>query len=45
VSDRNESEFAKRAEYDREYEQSVTFLTDLRLILATLRVVFKGTGY
>jgi exopolysaccharide production protein ExoY len=45
VSDRNESEFAKRADYDREYERSVTFLSDARLILATLRVVFKGTGY
>ncbi len=45
VSDRNESEFAKRADYDREYERSVTFLSDIRLILATLRVVLKGTGY
>jgi exopolysaccharide production protein ExoY len=45
VSDRNESEFAKRAEFDREYERSVTLLSDMRLILATLRVVFKGTGY
>jgi exopolysaccharide production protein ExoY len=45
VSDRNESEFAKRAEFDREYERSVTFLSDARLILATLRVVLKGTGY
>lgn len=45
VSDRNEVEFSKRAEFDREYEEDISLLTDLRLLLATTRVVIKGTGY
>jgi lipopolysaccharide/colanic/teichoic acid biosynthesis glycosyltransferase len=45
VSDRNEVEFSKRAEFDREYEEDISLLTDLGLLLATMRVVIKGTGY
>lgn len=45
VSDRNEVEFSKRAEFDRAYEESVSLLTDFKLLLATTRVVIKGTGY
>jgi lipopolysaccharide/colanic/teichoic acid biosynthesis glycosyltransferase len=45
VSDRNNCTFAARAEYDRLYDQSLSFGTDLRLILATVRVVLHGTGY
>jgi lipopolysaccharide/colanic/teichoic acid biosynthesis glycosyltransferase len=45
VSDRNESEFAKRVEFDMAYDDSLSFTTDLRLILATVRVVVRGTGY
>jgi lipopolysaccharide/colanic/teichoic acid biosynthesis glycosyltransferase len=45
VSDRNESAFAKRAEYDREYDRTVSLLTDARIIWATFRAVFRATGY
>ncbi|MFN0113323.1 MAG: sugar transferase [Paracoccaceae bacterium] len=45
VSDRNESEFAKRVDFDRQYDETLSFKTDIRLILATLKVVFKATGY
>lgn len=45
VSDRNEVEFSKRAEFDRAYEESVSLLTDFKLLLATTRVVIRGTGY
>ncbi|MCB2135423.1 MAG: sugar transferase [Rhodobacteraceae bacterium] len=45
VSDRNEVEFSKRADFDREYDRTLSFTNDLRLIFATLRVVLKGTGY
>lgn len=45
VSERNEVEFSKRAEFDREYEENVSLLTDLRLLAATTRVVIRGTGY
>jgi lipopolysaccharide/colanic/teichoic acid biosynthesis glycosyltransferase len=45
VSDRNESEFAKRVEYDQMYNETVSFKTDVYLIFATFRVVFKATGY
>jgi exopolysaccharide production protein ExoY len=44
VSDRNESTFAQRAEFDAAYEQKVTFLTDVRVIFATVGVVLRGTG-
>lgn len=45
VSDRNECEFSKRAEFDRDYERNLSFATDVRLLVATIRVVCKGTGY
>lgn len=45
VSDRNECTFAQRAEFDRLYDLTLSFPTDLRLVLATVRVVLKGTGY
>jgi lipopolysaccharide/colanic/teichoic acid biosynthesis glycosyltransferase len=45
VSVRNESSFAQRAEFDRQYDQRVTFFGDLGLILRTLYVVMRGTGY
>lgn len=45
VSDRNEVEFSKRAEFDREYEATLSFVNDLKLLLATARVVVRGTGY
>jgi exopolysaccharide production protein ExoY len=45
VSARNDSSFADRASYDTEYDLDLSLTTDLRLILATLRVVMKATGH
>jgi len=45
VSDRNDSEFAKRADFDREYDHSISFSTDVGLLMKTVGVVIKGTGY
>lgn len=45
VSDRNECTFAQRADYDRQYDMSLSLPTDARLVLATVSVVLKGTGY
>lgn len=44
VSDRNASTFAQRAEFDATYEQTVSFVTDMRLMIATVGVVLRGTG-
>ena len=44
VSRRNESTFAARAEYDAAYERAVSFRTDVRVLLATVRVVLSRTG-
>lgn len=45
VSDRNESAFSKRAQYDSEYDEKLTFAMDIWLLWSTVRVVLKGTGY
>ncbi len=45
VSDRNASSFASRATFDDAYERDVTMANDFRIILATIRVVFRATGY
>jgi len=45
VSERNESEFAKRAEHDRQYDEEMSFLTDIKYLVRTVGVVVKGTGY
>jgi lipopolysaccharide/colanic/teichoic acid biosynthesis glycosyltransferase len=45
VSDRNECGFAKRADFDLEYHHSLSFLNDLRLLMRTVAVVLRGTGY
>lgn len=45
VSDRNEVEFSKRAEFDSDYDRTLSLTTDLKLLIATIRVVVKGTGY
>lgn len=44
VSARNESSFADRARYDAEYLEGLSFVSDLRLLAATVRVVFRSTG-
>ena len=44
VSARNESTFAERARYDREYDRDLSFWTDLSILIRTLRVVALATG-
>lgn len=44
VSDRHESTFIARAKFDADYDRKVSFLTDLKLILNTVLVVFRCTG-
>lgn len=45
VSARNTSSFAERAVFDADYGQKVSFAEDVRILAATVRVVFRGTGY
>ncbi len=45
ISDRNECTFARRAEYDSEYDDILSFGTDLSLIAKTFGAVARGTGY
>ena len=45
VSERNGTTFADRARFDAEYDRTLSFRNDLRLLLATVRVVLRATGY
>ena len=45
VSKRNESTFADRARLDTDYAADISVANDIKLLLATVRVVLKGTGY
>lgn len=44
VSDRNDSTFAQRAEFDASYKKDLSLMTDLRVLFATVGVVLRGTG-
>ncbi|MFN3577820.1 MAG: sugar transferase [Tabrizicola sp.] len=44
ISDRNQSTFAQRAEFDAEYERNLSFFMDLKILLATVGVVLRATG-
>lgn len=44
VSERNSTTFAARAEYDREYRETVGLRTDVLTIARTFRVVARCTG-
>lgn len=44
ISERNNCTFAGRASYDNRYAQSISAGTDLRILLQTVSVVFRGTG-
>jgi lipopolysaccharide/colanic/teichoic acid biosynthesis glycosyltransferase len=44
VSERNGCSFAERAMYDTRYAGMMSFGTDLRILLMTPLVVFRGTG-
>lgn len=45
VSSRNEASFADRALFDDQYALKISFFTDLRLLLKTVQVVWRATGY
>lgn len=45
VSKRNESTFADRARFDTQYDRRLSMMTDIKLLLATVRVVLRGTGH
>ena len=45
IRDRNGSTFASRAAYDTRYARRLSFVTDLRVLVATVGVVLRGTGY
>jgi len=45
VSARNDSSFADRAHFDTAYERQVSVATDFAILLATVRVVLRGTGH
>jgi len=45
VSDRNESSFAERAQFDTEYYHSLSLKTDWSIFWRTISVVLRGTGY
>ncbi len=45
VSDRNESTFAGRAEFDTSYYNALSLRTDLSIVVRTFGVVMRCTGY
>ncbi|MCL4189536.1 MAG: sugar transferase [Rhodobacteraceae bacterium] len=45
VSERNATTFAARAEFDAEYDLSLSFGRDVAILSATVGVVLKGTGH
>lgn len=45
VSDRNESSFASRADYDETYFSNLSFGADVSILIRTVSVVVRGTGY
>lgn len=45
VSKRNDTTFADRARFDALYDRDLSLATDLRLLLATVRVVLRATGH
>lgn len=45
ISDRNATSFSHRAVYDTRYAQRLSLMTDLGVLLMTVRSVLRGTGY
>ncbi len=45
ISDRNESSFSERANFDRSYYLLLSLPTDLWVMIKTVGVVLRGTGY
>lgn len=44
VSDRNNSSFSARADFDADYHKRLSFLTDMQVLAKTATVVLRGTG-
>ena len=44
VSERHTSDFAERASYDDRYDEELTLLNDIRILVETAAVVLRGTG-
>jgi len=44
ISDRNKCDFVDRVRYDDTYGQTVSLMTDLRILFKTVAVVLRGTG-
>ncbi|MEO0566873.1 MAG: sugar transferase [Pseudomonadota bacterium] len=45
ISDRNQSTFAARAEFDADYFNSLSLKTDMSILARTVSVVLRCTGY
>jgi exopolysaccharide production protein ExoY len=45
VSERNESSFAERAGYDATYDRNLSFVTDVKVLFATVFVVLRCSGH
>lgn len=45
ISDRNKTSFADRAFYDARYNNQLSLQTDIKVLMATVRVVLRGTGH
>lgn len=44
ISVRNGCDFSKRADFDAEYDEKLSFMTDMSVLMKTLRAVIRGTG-
>ena len=44
ISDRNQSTFAARADFDDRYFEDVSLGTDMSVLASTVAVVLRGTG-
>lgn len=45
VSDRNDCDFGDRVAYDDQYDQILSFKTDMSILLRTVTVVLRATGH
>jgi exopolysaccharide production protein ExoY len=45
ISGRNETSFASRGAFDSDYARKLSLLTDIAVLIQTLPVVVRGTGY
>jgi lipopolysaccharide/colanic/teichoic acid biosynthesis glycosyltransferase len=45
ISKRNQCSFAERADFDNRYAQTASFIGDLGILMQTVSVVLRGTGY